>query len=87
MTPYEQELLEKYLAHQNVIGDEGDYPDFESWYQAVRYARRSWRKPYFPVHHRPLAATKEDKDPEAAQAESQHHPRGTGPAPTSLRTS
>ena len=39
MTPYEQELLEKYLAHQSVIGHEGDYPDFESWYQAVRYAQ------------------------------------------------
>ena len=36
MTPYEQELLEKYLTHRNVIGYEGDYPDFESWYQAVR---------------------------------------------------
>ncbi len=39
MTPYEQELLEKYLAHLNVIGHEGDYPDFESWYQAVSYAQ------------------------------------------------
>ena len=39
MTPYEQELLEKYLAHRNVIGDEGDYPDFESGYQLVRYAQ------------------------------------------------
>ena len=39
MTPDEQELLEKYLAHRNVIGDEGEYPDFESWYQAVRYAQ------------------------------------------------
>ena len=39
MTPYEQELLEKYLTHQNVIGYEGDYPDFESWYQSVRYAQ------------------------------------------------
>ena len=39
MTPYEQELLEKYLAHRNVIGYEGDYPDFEAWYQAVRYAQ------------------------------------------------
>ena len=39
MTPYEQEPLEKYLAHRNVIGYEGDYPDFESWYQAVRYAQ------------------------------------------------
>ena len=39
MTPYEQELLEKCLAHQNIIGNEGDYPDFESWYQAVLYAQ------------------------------------------------
>ena len=39
MTPYEQELLEQYLIHQNVIGHEGDYPDFESCYQAVRYAQ------------------------------------------------
>ena len=39
MTPYEQELLEKDLAHRNIIGDEGDYPDLESWYQAVRYAQ------------------------------------------------
>ena len=55
------------------------------------------RKPYFPVHHRPLPAAKEDKDQtgqegqakghEAAQAENSHHPRGTGPAPASLRTS
>ena len=39
MTGEEQDLSEKYLAHRNVIGDEGDYPDFESWYQAVRYAQ------------------------------------------------
>ena len=39
MTPYEQELLEKYLAHRNIIGEEGDYPDFEVWYQEVRYAQ------------------------------------------------
>ena len=39
MTPYEQELLEKYLAYQNVIGYERDYHDFESWYQAVRYTQ------------------------------------------------
>ena len=39
MPPYEQELLEKYLAHLNIVGDEGDYPDFDSWYQAVRYAQ------------------------------------------------
>ena len=39
MTPYEQDLLQKYLAHLNVVGDDGDYPDFEAWYQAVRYAQ------------------------------------------------
>ena len=39
MTPYEQELLKKYLAHRNVIGDEGSYPDFEAWYQEIRYAQ------------------------------------------------
>ena len=35
----EQELLEKYLTHLNVLARRGDYPDFESWYQAVRYAQ------------------------------------------------
>ena len=39
MTPDEQELLEQYLAHLNVLGDEGEYPDFEAWYQEVRYAQ------------------------------------------------
>ena len=39
MTPYEQELLEKYLAHLNIVGHEGDCPDFEAWYQTVRYAQ------------------------------------------------
>ena len=39
MTPYEEELLFKYLAHLNVVGEEGSYPDFEAWYQAVRYAQ------------------------------------------------
>ena len=39
MTPDEQELLEKYLAHLNLLGDEGSYPDFEAWYQEVRYAQ------------------------------------------------
>ena len=39
MTPYEQEFLEKYLAHRNVLGDEGGYPDSEAWCQAVRYRR------------------------------------------------
>ena len=48
MTPYEQKLLEQYLTHLNVIGDDGDYTDFESWYQAVRYAQGPGR----PVHPR-----------------------------------
>ena len=39
MTPYEQRLLEKYLTHLNVLGPEGSYPDFEAWYQTVRYAQ------------------------------------------------
>ena len=39
MTAYEQELLEEYLTHLNVIGDDGDYADFEAWYQAVRHAQ------------------------------------------------
>ena len=46
MTPDEQELLEQYLAHLNVLGDEGEYPDFEAWYQEVRYAQGPRR----PVH-------------------------------------
>ena len=33
MTGEEQELLEKYLIHLNVIGYEGSYPDFGAWYQ------------------------------------------------------
>ena len=39
MTAEEQRLLGKYLTHLNVVGYQGDYPDFESWYQAVRYAQ------------------------------------------------
>ena len=39
MTAQEQELLEKYLVHRNVIGYEGDYHDFEAWLHAVRYAQ------------------------------------------------
>ena len=39
MTGEEQEFLEKYLTHLNVLGDEGSYPDFEAWYQEVRYAQ------------------------------------------------
>ena len=43
MPPYEQELLEEYLTHLNVIGDEGDYTDFEAWYRTVRYAEGAKR--------------------------------------------
>ena len=39
MTGEEQDLLEKYLAHLNVLGDEGSYPDFGAWYQEVRSAQ------------------------------------------------
>ena len=38
MTSEEQELLENYLTHLNVLGEHGSYPDFEAWYQEVRYA-------------------------------------------------
>ena len=39
MTGEDQELPGKYLTHLNVLGPEGDYPDFEAWYQEVRYAQ------------------------------------------------
>ena len=39
MTSDDQVLLKQYLTHRHVIGYEGDYPDFESWYRAVRYAQ------------------------------------------------
>ena len=39
MTVEEQELLQQYLTDLNVLGDEGGYPDFEAWYQEVRYAQ------------------------------------------------
>ena len=45
MTPYEQKLLEEYLTHLNVIGDEGDYTDFEAWYRTVRYAEGPTPRP------------------------------------------
>ena len=38
MTPYEEELLTRYLPHLNVLGEDGDYADFEDWHQVVRYA-------------------------------------------------
>ena len=31
----------KYLTHLNATGDNGGYPDFEEWYQAVRYGQGS----------------------------------------------
>ena len=39
ITGEEQELLENYLTHLNVLGEEGTHPDLETWYQEVRYAR------------------------------------------------
>ena len=38
MTPYEEELLTRYLTHLNVLGEDGDFADFEECYQLVRYA-------------------------------------------------
>ena len=35
ITPYDQQLL----AHQNFIGGDGTYPDFDAWYQALRYTQ------------------------------------------------
>ena len=39
MTGEEKDLLKRYLAHLNLLGDEGSYPNFEAWYQEVRYAQ------------------------------------------------
>ena len=39
MTSEEKEVLEQYLTHLNVLGDEGTHPDFDAWYQEVRYAQ------------------------------------------------
>ena len=49
LTGEEQELLEKYLTHLNVLGPEGFYPNFEAWYQEIRYAQgpsthRPWKR-------------------------------------------
>ena len=38
MTGEEQELLEQYLTHLNILGQQGTHPHFEAWYQEVRYA-------------------------------------------------
>ena len=32
-------LLEQYLTHLNILGEDGTHPNFEAWYQEVRYAR------------------------------------------------
>ena len=39
MTPYEEELLIQHLTRLNVLGEDGAYPDFDAWYQEVRYAQ------------------------------------------------
>ena len=39
MTGHEQEILEQYLTHLNILGEDGIYPNFEAWYQEVRYAQ------------------------------------------------
>ena len=39
LTGEEQELLEKYLTHLNMLGPEEFYPNFEAWYQEIRYAQ------------------------------------------------
>ena len=46
MTGEEKDLLKKYLAHLNSLGPEGFYPNFEAWYQEIRYAQG-------PAPHRP----------------------------------
>ena len=39
MTAEEQELLEKRLPHRRVLGEDGRYPNLDSWRQEVRYSR------------------------------------------------
>ena len=39
MTGEEQELLEKYLTHLNILGKDGTHPHIKAWYQEVRYAQ------------------------------------------------
>ena len=39
MTAEEQELLEKRLPHRRILGEDGRYPNFDSWRQEVRYSR------------------------------------------------
>ena len=40
MTGEEQDLLQQYLTHLNILGKEGTHPHFEAWYQEVRYGQR-----------------------------------------------
>ena len=46
MTSEEQELLEKYLSHLNVLGEEGTHPNLDCWYLEVRYARGPGGSPH-----------------------------------------
>ena len=39
MTGEEQELLQQYLIHLNVLGEEGTHANIDAWYQVVRYAQ------------------------------------------------
>ena len=39
MTGEKQKLLEKYVSHLNVLGEEGTHPNFDVWYQEVRYTQ------------------------------------------------
>ena len=39
MAGEEQQLLENYLAHLNILGEEGTHPSIDAWYQEVRYAQ------------------------------------------------
>ncbi len=39
MTGEEQDLLQQYLTHLNVLGEEGAHPDFEAWCQEIQYAQ------------------------------------------------
>ena len=39
MTGEEQELLEQYLTHLNILGEEGTHPNFDAWYPEVRYTQ------------------------------------------------
>ena len=47
MTAEEQQLLEQYLAHLNVLGKEGTHPDFDAWYHRKCATPRA-RRPHTP---------------------------------------